>query len=253
MEKEFKHFNPQIPEKEPLFERGDNVKMRVFFGRHSNYDQGTGHLNKEGKVTAEAFGKDFIPLGEGGLYIMKGYSSEFDRAKETLSEIIKNSSAERVGTEKMNSKLGSLSDDFYIKDLNTFIEKGAYQDKERTITVKELAQDVAERLKIFIEMSKRLYSNSQVDLLNITHLPWLLCFLKELNLEKLEEVNPRGNNFVERIGGSINYVEGFEILIDRKSTDEFSLTLKFRNQEVKIPYEKINSLLASNEEHDTSG
>ena len=99
-------------------ERGNDVLMRVAFKRHAKYDSASGHLSAEGKTSAQLVGEKLEPLEEGELYLVKGYSSEFDRTKETASEILGGVASERKGQIRKKSELGTPKDDFFIADLN---------------------------------------------------------------------------------------------------------------------------------------
>lgn len=233
--------------KQPTIEQqenfGCNVEMNIVFDRHAQYDRNSGALSEEGKQTSHKKGEQKTMLEDNGQYIVKGYSSDYLRTQQTVSETIDSINTEKKGVNRVKLELGDPNNDFYIPDINQFLDKGEVQVDNKIITTLELAKDIAKRLDIFVRMSKKLKNNSKADLINVTHLPWILSFLKEVAGDEISNINPEGKNFVERIGGTIDFVEGFEVAVKRENKDNVSMILKFRDKEVSIPYSKLQELL----------
>ena len=222
-------------------EHGQNVVMRVYFKRHSEYEKETGSLSPEGKELIKKDAEQLKLSGRGERYRIKGYSSKIPRARETVEAIIDEVNSDRKGVNQVSLGLGRPEEDFHFGDLEEFLEGKEGQKDDIKISSKELAARVAERLNLFVWMSDKLKNDSRVDLINVTHLPWILAFLKELGIPELEEINPDGKTFLERVGG-IDYLEGFELIVDRKARKDVSIALKFKDKEVLIPQEKLFGL-----------
>lgn len=238
----------ETKEREPL---GQNVEIRVRFLRHGPKDSESWQLTEEGVVASKEYGELFEPSASGKNYILKAYTSEIDRAQETAETIVENINTNRKGHTRIRLELGEKDEDVkmatdalnlpyseYIK-----ISRNEEQIGGKTISLHKLAQRVASQIENFIKLSKRLKSDSRADLINITHLPWLSAFVKEVVGQKLEEENDQEKKKkIENKITDLGYLDGFELVIKRDS-DNVSLSLQVGGNEFALTEEAIKGLL----------
>lgn len=229
---------------------GNNIEMRVEVVRHAKYDRTTGDLSQEGIEAARQRGESFLSQGGDERYILKGYASGYPRAQQTVDEIVRsiNVAPERKGVQRVNIEWGDPSDDFYIGNMAEFLETGEAEVDGKKITTQELARDVAKRLSTFVRMSSRLKNDSKVDIVNVTHLPWIHAFLREAALEEGQSISPSGQGFLVKMGGDVGLTEGFSLAIDRQTKNEVDLTLQFRGKEIALSYERLKDLAEKQKE-----
>jgi hypothetical protein len=224
-------------------EQGENIRIDLVIRRHSKYDKKTGSLTAEGLALAKEVGQKTKPLSEDDNFVIKSVSSDLPRAKETAAEILKN-----INTRHKDLGVGRtehLDTNIYLKNLTSFLEDGSEKLADgRIITTKAFAADKAKDIYYVMEMSKKLPKDFKLQIINVTHLPWLLAFLKEAAGAQLSLINPAGKNFIEKMGGEITFNEGFELKIYRKSQDDdCQISLNFRGQEISISEKKIKELI----------
>jgi|GEM_PF-1552706 len=228
---------PESSEAEQKF--GNNIEVKIYLRRHSKYDRNSKDLTEEGRKMAHNVGEEVTPSGEGNHYLATGYSSEFSRTQQTADEILSAINTDRKGSRKVKLELGSLAEDFYIPDMAVFLESEAGIEVSGVhISRRGLAARVARVFEKVIDMSSRFYTGSRVDLVCVTHLPWILSFLRQLN-EKSFQKHRETADFREKIGGEINFIEGFDLMVRRENPAKVALVLSFRGETVEVPYEKI--------------
>ncbi len=238
----------ETKEREPF---GRNVEIRARFLRHGPKDLESWQLTEEGVAASKEYGEQFEPSASGENYILKAYTSEIDRAQETAETIIENINTNRKGHTRIRLELGEKDEDVkmetdvlnlpyseYIK-----LSRNEEQIGDKTISLHKLAQRVASQIEKFIKLSKRLKSDSRADLINITHLPWLSAFVKEVVGQKLEkETDQEKKKEVERKITDLGYLDGFELIIKRDG-DDVRLSLQVGANEFPLTEESIRQLL----------
>lgn len=224
---------------------GKKVELKISFLRHAPADKETCHLTKTGldiaKQAAESM--DLSDLLETNESIFKAYSSDMDRAKETAQAITNSVKVDKKGNVRVSDNLGEKKEDFRIpiEDLKLPYSQylNVYKNKkllgEESISLHDLAQRIAKRTQHFIEMSKKLKNNSKANLVNITHIPWIPAFLKELLKEKINSENSK--EILEA-----DYLKGFEVSIKRNGED-VKLNLIVGQKEFEITEEEIDSII----------
>jgi len=125
-----------------------------------------------------------------------------------------------------------------------FIEMNEEEIPLNITSPRELASAIAKHIMHFIEVSSKLPSNIEGTLVNITHLPTLLSFLKNAIGKSVDQnpINPEGENFVEKIGGPINIAEHINIKIYRENPENFRIIVQLRNKEFSIDPEDLKLL-----------
>lgn len=236
-------------EQEPY---GRNVEIRAYFLRHAPGDKASGHLTEEGVDISKKYGEEFQQSPEGGeKYILKAYSSEMERANETAQTIIDTVNTERKGHTRIRLELGEKTEDarMPIDALNlpyseyVKVNRKEEKVKDKIISLHGVAQRIASQIEHFIKMSSRLKNDSRVDLINITHIPWIPAFLKEAVGYKIEqETDPEKKQELENKTTNFGYLEGFELLITR-NRDDIQLTLKIDENKFIIDEESIKKVL----------
>lgn len=238
----------ETKEREPL---GQNVEIRAGFLRHGPADKKSGHLTEEGIDIAKKYGERFQPASDDEKYILKTYSSEMDRANETANTIIDAVNTNRKGHAKIRLELGEKAEDarMPIDALNLpyaeYVKVNRKEEKvnDRIISLHGVAQRIASQVEHFIKMSKRFKSDSRVDLINVTHIPWMPAFLKEIIGQEIEkEVDPEKKKELENDAINFGYLEGFELVIKRDG-DDVGLLLKIKNKEFSISESDVRKIL----------
>ena len=238
----------ETKEKEPF---GRNVEIRAHFLRHGPKDVESGRLTEDGVVESKDYGEHFELSSSGDEYILKAYTSDIDRAKETAEAIVDGINTSSKGNTRIRLELGEKEEDVPISvdglslPYSEYIKICRNEEKigEKTLSLHKVAQRVASQIEKFIAMSKRLKSDSRADLINITHLPWLAAFIKETIGEKIEqEADQDKKSELENKITNLDYLEGFELVINRDGED-VNLLLRVGSNEFQISEETINKLL----------
>jgi len=244
-------------------ERGNNVTLNFVFARHgeksSEGEEST--LTEGGQEQAVELSR-LIETPKGGV---KVYYSDKIRAHQT-AEILMNEvnvpqkQAEKI--EELEQKgfrgvrihrqeklLGTgVLDEKMVKTQfggsAKFVEMSEEEIPQNVTSPRELASAVAKHIMRFVEVSSRLPSNVEGTLINITHLPTLLSFLKNAIGEDVDKnpINPEGKNFVEKIGGPISPAEQMTLRIYRENKENFKAIIQLRGREFIIDPENLNLL-----------
>lgn len=237
-------------EREPF---GWNVEIRAYFLRHAPGDKASGHLTEEGSDISKKYGEQFQPAFDGEKYIVKAYSSETERANETAETIIDAVNTNRKGHTRIKLELGEKAEDVRMPVDALYLPYSEYvkisrkeeKVKDKIISLHGVAQRVAGQIEHFIKMSSRLKSDSRVDLINITHVPWILSFLKEaIGYEIEQENNPEKKQKLENKTTNLGHLEGFELSIKRNG-DDVRLSLKIGSNEFELTQEALQKILES--------
>ena len=92
------------------------------------------------------------------------------------------------------------------------------------LTGQETAAEIAERVSVELGMTERLYSGSNVRLVNVTHGPKIEPFLQAvINFKEIEE-----------IGGALQPGESLQFKVDINENRQKEVKLLFRNQEYTV-------------------
>lgn len=233
---------------------GRNIEIRAFFLRHGAKYEESGGLTQEGKQASGKFGEEFEPISAGDKYLLKAYTSEIGRSKDTADEIVRNVNTERKGYTRIKLELGKTEEeDIRLPNTTLNLPYSEYvklnrqeiKGKAESLSFHGVAQRVADQIEHFIELSKRLKNDSKVDLLNVSHLPWISAFVKEAIGQEIEkESDPARRQELENKIISLDYLDGFELIIKRDS-DNVRLSLKIGSNEFELTHEAIHKILES--------
>jgi broad specificity phosphatase PhoE len=248
MEKEPQIFTPEIIER-----FGRNVEIHAIFVRHGEKSE-SGELTDEGKKQAAEFGKNLESKDA-----VKGYSSPVQRAIETVEQIIENSPHDKKLKTRIRTEIGipPSSQEFYkkFKELEKqgpdeaakwFLSFGAERPDPETASPHEVAESFAYILTKYFKMADKLYSGSNIDLVNGTHQGLPETLLKEVLKRKIDDNEEVvGFDNLEEIGGALKFTEGMEFIIKTDERGDKKLTVNFRGQEYDIDMAKLNELAKS--------
>lgn len=245
-------------EKEPYINNselerfGQNVEIHAVFMRHGEKDE-NGKLTDEGKGQASDFGKSLARKDA-----IKGYSSPEQRAIETVEQIIKNSPHDKKLMTRIRIELGipPSSEEFDEKfeeldeqgpDAATewFLSFGSQKPDDETASPHEVAESLAYILTRYLRMADKLYSGSNIDLINVTHQGPPEALLKEILVRRIENKEVVGFERLKDIGGALNFAEGMEFTIKTNAQGNKKMTVSFRGQEYGIDMTKLDELAKS--------
>jgi broad specificity phosphatase PhoE len=157
--------------------------------------------------------------------------------------------AEGLSPEEIEQKINQLKEES-LEEFNKRLKKGADQHteyylkfgskkpEEETGSPVEIASRLSKLLLHYIELSKRLYSGSEIDLINVTHDVNVATFIVMVLRESLGQEDLS----IGELGGSIEYTEECEVIIHRENDIEYSLKLMFRGKEYDISEDILKKL-----------
>ena len=246
---------PRIPAAESIesLERfGKNVEIHAVFVRHGEKSK-SGELTEEGKRQASEFGENLE-----GRDVVKGYASPVQRAVETVEKIIESSPHNKKLTTRIRTEIGipPSSKKFYkkFKELEKqgpdaaaewFLSFGAERPDAETASPHEVAESFAYILTRYLKMADKLYSGSNIDLINGTHQGLPEALLKKVLKRKIDDEEVTGFEKLEDIGGALKFTEGMEFIIKTDEERNKKLTVNFRGQEYDIDMAKLDELAQS--------
>lgn len=262
----------RVENKEKL---GRNIKIHAIFVRHGEKGlstiTGETRLTKRGRRESKKFGRRLEKREA-----IKPYSSDTERTRETAKLIVEASPTKKKMRQRVKKELGfyskdgdfvreamkikkeTLGEDFNSlskeekkrriresdkRQTNYYLSFGDKRSDPETYSPVEAAAMVARRVDLYIRMTEKLHSNTDVDLINVSHDLSLSAFLKEVLVRDLEEKKVRGFNTIDEIGGPIEFNEGFEILIQTDDQGKKSVNMSFRNQEYQVDMERLKELV----------
>lgn len=94
-------------------------------------------------------------------------------------------------------------------------------------------------------MADRLYSGSNIDLINGTHGGLPEALLQEILIRKQDDKTIIGFEKLKEIGGGLKPAEGMDFLIKIDEKNEKTIKLHFRNEEYDLDLDKLNELARS--------
>jgi len=123
---------------------------------------------------------------------------------------------------------------------------GTKKPDAETVSPHEVAESFAYILTKYFKMADKLYSGSNIDLVNGTHQGLPEALLKEVLKRKNDDGEElTGFDNLEEIGGALKFTEGMEFLIKVDERGNKKLTVNFRGQEYDIDMAKLNELAKS--------
>lgn len=255
---------------------GKNVKICAIFLRHGEKEidittAETGLTNR-GKEESTEVGKRLNKKD-----IIKGYSSDTDRTKESVELIVAASPTEKKMNLRTREELAFYYDkngDFINKLMKTKKEmlgqdfNGLREEekKERmkkyenwatdyylsfddqkpdagTMSPVEKAAAMSKLARKYAKMADRLYSNSDIQLIDDTHDFNLAAFLKEVLIRDVNGQKVRGFKSIEEIGGSLGFNERFEFLVENDNEGKKNIKLGFRGQQYELDAQRLSELV----------
>ncbi|MFA4937267.1 MAG: histidine phosphatase family protein [Patescibacteria group bacterium] len=254
---------------------GRNVIINAWFVRHGEKGLSTNTaettLTEGGKKKSSEFGKKFLKQD-----MIKSYSSDTDRTKETARLIVDNSPTTEKGVQRIQDELAfhydpkgnftkevmrikkeTLGDDFEKLDAKDKQERIAQSDclqneyylnfsdrrpDPKTYSPVETAALLAKRLSVYMNMTEKLCSGSKIDLVNTSHDFSLTAFLHEVILREVDGKKVRGFNNIVEIGGPIEFNEAFNVCITTNEQGIKSYKLFFRGTEYVLDDDRLEEL-----------
>ena len=119
---------------------------------------------------------------------------------------------------------------------------------ETTPPPREIAAGVAKLVDRYINMADRLYSGSEIELLNTSHKGIPESLLKEVLLRKVkgennEEKIIRGFESLQDIGGSMRPSESWSLIIKTDDGGNKTIKILLRGQEYDLDTDRLNELV----------
>lgn len=259
-------------------EKGINVTIHAIFARHgekvNDPNSSETGLSPEGETGTLAFGRTREKED-----MIKSYSSDTPRTKDSGKNIVKSSPTEKKGDQRKKQELAFICDlngDFYKEAMrikagvmiskenfeslteeervektriyedrqaNYYISFGERRPDPETYSPVETAAKIAQLVEHYIKMSAKLNSGSSVDLINDTHDFNMISFLSQVLVLEKDGKKKTGFSSVEEIGGATKYAEAFEIIIHRNEIGEKSMKLLFRGKEWEMDMEHLEELV----------
>ena len=254
---------------------GKNVKIHAIFLRHGEKETDmtaadTG-LTERGRRESLEIGRK---LDEKDL--IKAYSSDTDRTKESAELIVFASPTEKKMKHRIEKELSfyydkngvffnnlikakkeMLGDGF--KELQEeekkekmekyenwatdyYLSFSEQRPDESTMSPVETAAIMAKRVETYIKMADRLRSNSDIQMINDTHDLNLAAFLKEALVRDINGQKIRGFKSIEEIGGSLAFNEGFEIIVENDEEGKKNIKFVFRGRQYELDFQRLNEL-----------
>ena len=124
-------------------------------------------------------------------------------------------------------------------------ERGeAFPSRMEKFSHLETASRFAEWTELYINASKWLPNKTEINLINVSHEFNLMGFLKEAMIfeDGIRAKGLKAKKFLEKIGGSIEPAEFFEIDVKREDKDNFTISLKFRGKNYNLDFSRIEEL-----------
>ena len=254
---------------------GKNVKIHAIFLRHGEKETDmtaadTG-LTERGRRESLEIGRK---LDEKDL--IKAYSSDTDRTKESAELIVFASPTEKKMKHRIEKELSFYYDKngVFFNNLmkakkemlgNGFKELQEEEKKEKmekyenwatdyylsfseqrpdesTMSPVETAAIMAKRVEAYIKMADRLRSGSDIQMINDTHDLNLAAFLKEALVRDVNGQKIRGFKSIEEIGGSLAFNEGFEIIVENDEEGKKNIKFVFRGRQYELDFQRLNEL-----------
>lgn len=254
---------------------GSNVEISVMFVRHGEKQENQyekGGITELGLIQAVELGSS---LDEKDA--IKGYSSPADRALETIDNIINSSPTDHKLNIRKRLELQDVglrcSKDFVgklrsIVDQNMpsnwrelpndeikeakfkaqneiakyYISFNETRPDSETESPEEIAEGIAYLVNKYINMADRLYSDSEVDLINGTHGLITETYLLKALLKSEDGKLVKAFNSVDEMGGILRPAESWNLTVKTDDTGEKKVICNFRDQEYFLDTELTRHL-----------
>lgn len=239
-----------LENQEEAMEYGKNVVMIINLIRHGEKDK-EGNLTERGRQEAGELGEKLRQENPDSAGV-KSYTSDFSRTQETGRAIIgeddrfkqrgrdslslRGKLSEEAGKEligHINKETGDES-----RAVQLIIDTGSERMDPETISSKEISQGVAKEILELIRLTGRLKENSNVDVVMVSHSGLIENFIVDILKEQRED-------FVERTGGQLKFLEGIRFGIDRQDKDNVGINVSFRNYNLNITEEDLREIINS--------
>ena len=223
--------NPTDTGKSPeSIERGKNVTLHLQLIRHGEKDGFSGQLTEEGRKAARAHGEGRV---------VKPYHSGVHRNQQTAEEIAIGSSSSYKP--RMRPQLRVDGPAAWYQEYTKLINHEGQYDETRPMqnlqfdigrenrpmagmpSSVEISAQLAGELLHFLELSKRLNANSEVEIDLISH----AGLMEHLIIDLLDGDS---DTFFDEIGGGMRYLEGPKIEIHRINADTTEITFRLDRQ-----------------------
>ncbi len=246
-------------------EQGHNITLHFVFARHGEPSDTAGGpaLTEKGQAQAAELGSVIETPHDG----IKVYYSDKERAQQTADILMDQVAVPKAQSEKIQAltkkgfegvrihrKERLLGTGLLNKELireqfggsAQFVEKTEEEIPPDITSPRELASAVARHVMRFVDVSATLPSNVEGTIVNITHLPTLLSFLKNTIGDHINQnpINPDGKSFVEKIGGGMDHAEQVALKIYRKDQEDVQLDVQLRGRSFVINLEDLQTLAA---------
>jgi broad specificity phosphatase PhoE len=213
----------EVPESKESAERGRNINIEIDFIRHGEKESFYGNLTDRGKQDAENYGK-----GKNA----KAYHSPVTRAEETGKNIAKSSSytprkrkmlANEISEEYMQSYADTTAkhNTDESQALQMYLDTDDKKPDEETLSSREVSARLSKELLRFVRMSERLKNGSEVNIVLVSHSGTIEHLLVDILKEERKD-------FVKKIGGALEFLEGAKFIINRDEQGQVHLTMELR-------------------------
>lgn len=237
---------------------GENVKLHVILMRHGAKSP-TGDLTTEGQEQAREVGRGLErPVKAYSSIIPRAYQSAesvIETAKNALtSHIAGKEPSKREPVKRIELAINPWSKEKLAEWKAIEKEQGSnavvdwalkFGDKrpdEGTWSSLERAQMMAYVVEHYIKMTDKLKSNSDLDLVNLTHQSMPESLLQYAMTRTIDGKKVIGLESVSEIGGSLGPSETLEIFIDAKNKGDKSLSVDIRGNSYGLDMDKIHEL-----------
>lgn len=228
---------------------GRDITMNVIFVRHGEKDKVEQGLSATGKSQATEFGKHMQNKDT-----IKAYTSPIQRAVETVESIVANAPHDKKMElrERVELQIPPFSEAMTNKfkeivrngedPAEWYLEFADKRPDDETWSPVEVAEAFAYLVEKYYKMADRLYSGSNIDLLNGTHSVLPECLLKEVIVREIDGKKVVGFEKISDFGGTLKYVEPVEFLITIDHEGNKNIKLRFRDKEYGVDGERLLQL-----------
>lgn len=258
------------------YKYGKSVKIQVIFLRHGEKETDTATaetaLTERGRKESMETGKSLDKKD-----LIKAYSSNTDRTKESAELIVAASPTEKKMNLRLKEELAFHYDkkgDFVNKLMETkkemlgqdfnglreeekkeridkyenwatdyYLNFGGQRPDEGTMSPVETAAMTSKLAERYAKMADKVYSGSDIQLINDTHDYNIASFLKEVLIRDINGQKIRGFKSIKEVGGHLGFNEGFELLIENDNEGKKNIKLGFRGQQYELDAQRLSELV----------
>lgn len=229
----------------------------ISFIRHGEKDD-KGLLTQTGKLQATKRGEQLRYL-DGNIKLFHSGVQRVKETVETINSVIKpklqdgvNASATELkelhyeldiqnSSHYFSSWTGKVSTTESNKRMQAYLNfKNETPEPERVPSPQQVAQRVGRLILKEIEEAITKPHLHHTNFINGTHEPVIMAFL----FYALNDFKPGNSHFVEEVGGSINYTEGFDINIYISNTEKIQYLIDFRGFLKELNVDKLRTFVS---------